>query len=54
MVGESEENIRKQLLDAEEEYKREGDNSSLHIIIFDEMDSIMEGQRVKATTSCVG
>lgn len=42
MIGESEENIRKQFADAEEEYKREGDNSSLHIIIFDEMDSIMK------------
>jgi vesicle-fusing ATPase len=42
MIGESEENIRKQFIDAEEEYKREGDNSSLHIIIFDEMDSIMK------------
>ena len=42
MVGESEENIRKQFADAEEEYKREGENSSLHIIIFDEMDSIMK------------
>jgi vesicle-fusing ATPase len=44
MVGESEENIRKQFADAEEEYKREGDNSSLHIIIFDEMDSIMKSR----------
>jgi vesicle-fusing ATPase len=42
MIGESEENIRKQFQDAEDEYKREGDNSSLHIIIFDEMDSIMK------------
>jgi vesicle-fusing ATPase len=42
MIGESEENIRKQFADAEEEYKREGENSSLHIIIFDEMDSIMK------------
>ncbi|XP_034716694.1 vesicle-fusing ATPase-like [Etheostoma cragini] len=39
-VGESEANIRKLFADAEEEQKRLGANSSLHIIIFDEIDAI--------------
>lgn len=39
-VGESEANIRKLFEDAELEYKQRGDNSSLHIIIFDEIDAI--------------
>ena len=39
-VGESEANMRKQFVDAEEEQKRCGPNSGLHIIIFDEIDAI--------------
>eukprot|EP00397_Hematodinium_sp_SG-2012_P017093 GEMP01017465.1.p1 GENE.GEMP01017465.1~~GEMP01017465.1.p1 ORF type:complete len:725 (+),score=152.88 GEMP01017465.1:42-2216(+) len=39
-VGQSEENIRKLFEDAEKEYKAEGENSQLHIIIFDELDCI--------------
>jgi vesicle-fusing ATPase len=42
-VGESEENVRKlfaDAADAEAEYKLKGDNSGLHIIIFDEIDAI--------------
>uniref|UniRef100_A0A672PS02 Vesicle-fusing ATPase n=1 Tax=Sinocyclocheilus grahami TaxID=75366 RepID=A0A672PS02_SINGR len=39
-VGESEANIRKLFADAEEEQKRLGANSGLHIIIFDELDAI--------------
>ncbi|KAL6475575.1 hypothetical protein MHYP_G00166150 [Metynnis hypsauchen] len=39
-VGESEANIRKLFADAEEEQKRLGVNSGLHIIIFDEIDAI--------------
>merc|ERR1719427_1100440 len=39
-VGESESNIRKLFEDAEEEQKRLGSNSGLHIIIFDEIDAI--------------
>lgn len=39
-VGQSEENIRKLFADAEKEYKEKGDESSLHIIIFDELDAI--------------
>ncbi|KAF8517368.1 AAA-domain-containing protein [Hysterangium stoloniferum] len=39
-VGASEENIRKLFADAEVEYKEKGDESGLHIIIFDELDAI--------------
>ncbi|KDQ64451.1 hypothetical protein JAAARDRAFT_28082 [Jaapia argillacea MUCL 33604] len=39
-VGQSEENIRKLFADAEQEYKAKGDESDLHIIIFDELDAI--------------
>lgn len=39
-VGQSEENIRNLFLDAEMEYKQKGEHSSLHIIIFDEIDAI--------------
>ena len=39
-VGQSEENIRKLFLDAEEEQTKRGDDSELHIIIFDEIDAI--------------
>jgi vesicle-fusing ATPase len=39
-VGQSEENIRKLFADAEREYKERGEDSRLHIIIFDELDAI--------------
>jgi vesicle-fusing ATPase len=39
-VGQSEENIRKVFADAEKEYKERGDESDLHIIIFDELDAV--------------
>ncbi|TIB10544.1 hypothetical protein E3P89_02804 [Wallemia ichthyophaga] len=39
-VGQSEENIRKLFGDAEREYREKGDESELHIIIFDELDAI--------------
>ncbi|BGP22515.1 vesicular-fusion protein Sec18 [Rhodotorula toruloides] len=39
-VGQSEENVRKLFADAEKEYKEKGDESGLHIIIFDELDAI--------------
>lgn len=39
-VGESEANIRRLFADAEEEEKRLGANSALHIIVFDEIDAI--------------
>ncbi|XP_054156141.1 vesicle-fusing ATPase 1-like [Oppia nitens] len=43
-VGESEANIRKLFADAEEEQKRMGINSGLHIIIFDEIDAICKAR----------
>ena len=39
-VGASEENVRKLFAPAEAEYKSKGEESSLHIIIFDELDAI--------------
>ncbi|KAB8345889.1 hypothetical protein FH972_022944 [Carpinus fangiana] len=39
-VGQSEENIRKLFADAEKEYKETGEESGLHIIIFDELDAV--------------
>ncbi|KAG6850645.1 hypothetical protein H0H93_010838 [Arthromyces matolae] len=41
-VGASEENIRKLFGDAEKEYKEKGDESGLHIIIFDELDALFK------------
>eukprot|EP00920_Eleutheroschizon_duboscqi_P026202 GHVT01064750.1.p1 GENE.GHVT01064750.1~~GHVT01064750.1.p1 ORF type:complete len:640 (-),score=159.32 GHVT01064750.1:987-2906(-) len=39
-VGQSEENIRSLFKEADAEYKKSGEDSSLHIIIFDELDAI--------------
>ena len=39
-VGASEENVRKLFVEAEQEYQLKGDESELHIIIFDEIDAI--------------
>ena len=39
-VGKSEEKIRELFIDAEEEYREKGDESGLHVIIFDEIDAI--------------
>ena len=39
-VGQSEENVRALFADAEAEMAERGDDSNLHIIIFDEIDSI--------------
>ncbi|KAI5295877.1 transport between ER and Golgi ATPase protein [Ascosphaera acerosa] len=39
-VGQSEENVRKLFADAEKEYKEKGEESGLHIIIFDELDAV--------------
>ena len=43
-VGESEANIRRLFAEAEEEEKRMGVNSGLHIIIFDEVDAICKAR----------
>lgn len=50
-VGQSEENIRKLFEDAEKEYKKEGEGSQLHIVIFDEIDAIckVRGSRSDST-----
>ncbi|XP_070712354.1 vesicle-fusing ATPase-like, partial [Pempheris klunzingeri] len=50
-VGESEANIRKLFEDAEEEQRLKGVHSSLHLIIFDEIDAICKqrGQHNKGT-----
>jgi vesicle-fusing ATPase len=39
-VGQAEENVRALFAEAEAEYKEKGDQSELHIIIFDEIDAI--------------
>ncbi|TPX19533.1 transport between ER and Golgi ATPase protein [Coccidioides immitis] len=39
-VGQSEENVRKLFADAEKEYREKGEESGLHIIIFDELDAV--------------
>ncbi|GBP63302.1 Vesicle-fusing ATPase 1 [Eumeta japonica] len=43
-VGESEANIRRLFADAEDEEKKSGPNSGLHIIIFDEIDAICKAR----------
>lgn len=52
-VGASEENIRKLFEDAEEEYKEKGDASTLHIIIFDEIDAICKVRSVLLCLECL-
>lgn len=39
-VGEAERNIRNLFVDAEEEWKIKGSDSGLHVVVFDEIDSI--------------
>ncbi|KAF9580111.1 transport between ER and Golgi ATPase protein [Lunasporangiospora selenospora] len=53
-VGQSEENIRKLFVDAETEYKDKGEDSSLHIIIFDELDAICKQRGSKNDNTGVG
>jgi len=52
-VGQSEENIRKLFADAEKEQKEKGDESGLHIIIFDELDAVCR-QRGSGATGGTG
>ncbi|XP_057377840.1 vesicle-fusing ATPase 1-like [Daphnia carinata] len=52
-VGESEANIRRLFAEAEEEEKRLGPNSGLHIIIFDEIDAICKSRGSVAGASGV-
>ncbi|KAI9357328.1 P-loop containing nucleoside triphosphate hydrolase protein [Zopfochytrium polystomum] len=53
-VGQSEENIRKLFSAAEQEYKARGEESSLHIIIFDELDAICKQRGSKNDGTGVG
>lgn len=52
-VGASEENIRNLFKEAEAEYKQKGDDSDLHVIIFDELDSVFK-QRGSAKSDGTG
>jgi len=47
-VGQAEENIRNLFADAEKEYKLQGEASQLHVVIFDEIDSICKSRGSKA------
>lgn len=53
-VGSSEENIRNLFKDAETEFKAKGDESSLHIIIFDELDSVFKQRGSRGDGTGVG
>jgi vesicle-fusing ATPase len=53
-VGQSEENVRKLFAPAEAEYKARGEESSLHIIIFDELDAICKQRGSKNDGTGVG
>ncbi|OLY78342.1 Vesicular-fusion protein sec18 [Smittium mucronatum] len=53
-VGQSEENIRKLFAPAEEEYREKGDESQLHIIIFDELDAICKQRGGRSDNTGVG
>lgn len=53
-VGQSEENIRKLFGDAEADYKELGEESPLHIIIFDELDAICKQRGSKNDGTGVG
>ncbi|KAI9592145.1 P-loop containing nucleoside triphosphate hydrolase protein [Syncephalis fuscata] len=53
-VGQSEENIRNLFKDAEVEYKEKGEDSSLHIIIFDELDAICKQRGGRSDGTGVG
>ncbi|CAG8562114.1 4008_t:CDS:10 [Diversispora eburnea] len=53
-VGQSEENVRKLFADAEKEYKAKGEDSGLHIIIFDELDAICKQRGGRSDGTGVG
>ena len=53
-VGGSEENIRNLFKDAEAEYKEKGEESSLHIIIFDELDAVFKQRGSRSDGTGVG
>jgi len=53
-VGQSEENIRKLFAEAIAEQQEKGDASSLHIIIFDEIDAICKQRGASSSSTGVG
>ncbi|KAL1523361.1 hypothetical protein AB1Y20_018305 [Prymnesium parvum] len=53
-VGQSEENIRNLFADAEAEQNERGDDSDLHIIIFDEIDSVCKARGTSRDGTGVG
>ncbi|KAJ2710542.1 transport between ER and Golgi ATPase protein [Coemansia spiralis] len=53
-VGQSEENVRKLFEPAEKEYRERGDESQLHIIIFDELDAICKQRGSRSDSTGVG
>lgn len=53
-VGESEANMRNLFTDAENEYRKKGDNSRLHVIVFDEIDSLCKARGSTTGGSGVG
>ncbi|KAJ2356588.1 transport between ER and Golgi ATPase protein [Coemansia sp. RSA 2618] len=53
-VGQSEENVRKLFEPAEREYRERGDESQLHIIIFDELDAICKQRGARSDSTGVG
>mmetsp|Transcript_28842 Transcript_28842/g.84550 ORF Transcript_28842/g.84550 Transcript_28842/m.84550 type:complete len:728 (+) Transcript_28842:72-2255(+) len=52
-VGQSEENIRKLFADAEKEQAERGDDSDLHILIFDEIDAICKQRGTRGDSTGV-
>ena len=53
-VGQSEENIRNLFAEADAEYAERGDDSELHIIIFDEIDSVCKARGSSRDSTGVG
>lgn len=53
-VGGSEENVRNLFKEAEQEYKEKGEESSLHIIIFDELDAVFKQRGSRGDGTGVG
>ncbi|KAF2792281.1 AAA-domain-containing protein [Melanomma pulvis-pyrius CBS 109.77] len=53
-VGQSEENIRNLFADAEKEYKEKGEESGLHVIIFDELDAVCKQRGSSGGSTGVG
>lgn len=53
-VGQSEENVRKLFADAEAEFKAKGEDSNLHIIIFDELDAVCKQRGARGDSTGVG